>query len=50
MDEKYLDLTLFVEAIEEKSGTESRHALLHRRQYFRREEPDMIEVVKVEHL
>lgn len=31
MDEKYLNLGLLVDAIEEKSGTKSWHALLHRR-------------------
>jgi hypothetical protein len=50
MDEKYLDRGLFVDAIEEKSGTESWHALLHRRQYLSREEPNVIQVVKVENL
>jgi hypothetical protein len=50
MDEKYLNMGFFVDAIEEKSGTKSWHALLHRRQYLRREEPDMIQIVKVENL
>jgi hypothetical protein len=52
MDEKYLELSPIVKAIEEESRTKSWHAppLLHRRQHLRRDEPDVIEIVEVEHL